>query len=282
MAANSPPREYPERPLIKMLLSAYENDAWKGASLNWIEETEENAVEVIATRSDGVTLALEHTLIEPFVGEKYDSTVFTEAFVDKIEKNSALVLPERSLDVLVPVGGIPPGYDREEVGEELLTWLKANHAAAPKGESKHVVMVGALSKKGPIPLTITLHSEIIPGLEGNCLLGRSGKPITLDRIVEKAIRRKVPKLARTGADRRILLLQREHISLSESEILSEIKKLVPVVPELAKVDEIWLVDTSNLSSEGWAYFKLFDDGAIVEILRFQNGALQYRRRDRPW
>jgi hypothetical protein len=49
------------------LLSAYENDRWKDASLNWIEESEENAVEVIATRSDGATLALEHTLIEPFV-----------------------------------------------------------------------------------------------------------------------------------------------------------------------------------------------------------------------
>jgi hypothetical protein len=67
MATKSSPREYPERPLIKMLLSAYENDRWKDASLNWIEESEENAVEVIATRSDGATLALEHTLIEPFV-----------------------------------------------------------------------------------------------------------------------------------------------------------------------------------------------------------------------
>lgn len=225
---------------------------------------------------------MSHSSIEPFVGEKYDSTIFTEAFVDKIEKNPDLVLPERSLDVFIPVGGLPPGYDREEVGEELLTWLKANHAAAPEGESKHVVVVGASSKKGPIPLTITLHSEIIPGLSGNCLLGRSGKPKTLDRIVDKAIRRKVPKLARTAVGKRILLLQLEHISLSESEILSEVKKLVPVVPELAKVDEIWLVDTSILSSDGWAYFKLFDDGAIVEILQFQNGALQQRPRDRLW
>ena len=31
-------------------------------------------MEVIATRSDGKTLALEHTLIKLFVGEKYNST----------------------------------------------------------------------------------------------------------------------------------------------------------------------------------------------------------------
>lgn len=43
------PRVYPERPLIAMFLSAYEQGAWKDAALNWIEETQENAVEVIAT-----------------------------------------------------------------------------------------------------------------------------------------------------------------------------------------------------------------------------------------
>jgi hypothetical protein len=42
------PRVYPGRPLIAMSVSGYEQGAWKDAALNWIEETEENAVEVIA------------------------------------------------------------------------------------------------------------------------------------------------------------------------------------------------------------------------------------------
>jgi hypothetical protein len=58
--------EYPERPFIRMFLSGFDNGAWKDASLNWIEETQENAVEVIATSSTGKTVALEHTLIELF------------------------------------------------------------------------------------------------------------------------------------------------------------------------------------------------------------------------
>jgi hypothetical protein len=90
------PRIYPERPLIKMFLSGYEQGAWKDAVLNWIEETEENAVEVIATRADGKTLAIEHTLIELFKGEKYDSTIFTEAFESRIEKNPELIIPGRA------------------------------------------------------------------------------------------------------------------------------------------------------------------------------------------
>src|ERR1035438_6586240 len=54
------------------------------------------------TRADGNSLALEHTLIQPFVGEKFDSEVFMKAF-GRIEKNPALVLPERKLDVIIPV-----------------------------------------------------------------------------------------------------------------------------------------------------------------------------------
>src|ERR1700728_560238 len=119
-------RIYPERPLIKMFLSGYEQGAWKDAVLNWIEETEENAVEVIATRADGKTLAIEHTLIELFKGEKYDSTIFTEAFESRIEKNPDLIIPGRALDVMIPVGALVGVKDRDEAGEVLLVWLKAN------------------------------------------------------------------------------------------------------------------------------------------------------------
>ena len=61
MPAKPAPSDYPERPLIFMFLSGYEVGAWRDASLNWVEETQENAVEVIATRADQETLALEHT-----------------------------------------------------------------------------------------------------------------------------------------------------------------------------------------------------------------------------
>jgi hypothetical protein len=113
-------RVYPERPLIAMFLSGYEQGTWRDAALNWIEETEENAVEVIATRADGNTLALEHTLVELFAGEKYDSTIFTEAFESRIEKNPELTIPGRALDVMIPVGALVDVKDREEAGEVLL------------------------------------------------------------------------------------------------------------------------------------------------------------------
>jgi hypothetical protein len=283
MASKKPPREHPERPIIKMLLSAYENDGWQSAKLHWPEDTGENAVEVVATKSDGTTLALEHTLIEPFVGEKYDSVVFTEAFVDKIEKNPDLVIPERTLNVSIPVGALPKGYDWKEVGEEVLAWLKANHASAPEGVSKHVVMVGASSKKELLPLTVSLRVECLPGMDGYCLLSRDSVPKTLSEVVTKALKNKLPKLVRTEAKRRILLLEREHISLGDGVIVEEIKKQAANFPELEKVDEIWHVNTSILASEGWTYFTLMDrSGSLIEILRFQNGVFEHRRRDTPY
>ena len=63
---------------------------------------------MLATRSDGKTLAIEHTIVQPFVGEKVDSNTFVRAF-GCIEKNPDLALPERDMTVVIPVAEIPIG-----------------------------------------------------------------------------------------------------------------------------------------------------------------------------
>jgi len=268
------PRVYRDRPLITMFLAGYAQGAGKDAVLNWIEETEENAVEVIATRGDGTKLAIEHTLIELFKGEKYDSTIFTEAFAARIEKNPALIIPGRALDVMIPVGALVGVKDRDEAGEMLFTWLKANHASIPAGESEHTVIIN-----GSIPLKVKLKSVDTGDSTGYCWLGRCDKPNTLDTIVEKAIQRKVPKLARANADKKLLFLQREHSSMSETEILADIEKLAPLHADLAKIDEIWFANTSSMESEGWVYLSRLHRGP-TQIMRFHNGVLKHRRDDR--
>lgn len=61
------------------------------------------AVEVLATRGDRTTLAIEHTIVQPFVGEKADSNAFMKAF-GRIEKNPDLAIPERYNDCRSPWG----------------------------------------------------------------------------------------------------------------------------------------------------------------------------------
>jgi hypothetical protein len=264
-----------------MLLSACDNGAWRDADLNWVEEKQDGAVEVIATRADGTRLALEHTLIHPFVGEKFDSEVFMRAF-GRIEKNPALTLPERHLDVIIPVNAIPKGHNWDDVGQDLLNWLLANHTVAPEeGESSNVVPVAATSKRGPLALPITLRTMHLPGMAGSCLIARDRMPGDLDAIVERALRTKIPKLVAAAADKRILLLERDQIALGDNEIYGRIVKLAPAFPGLARIDEIWIANTSILASEHWASFTLMDGRGLVELLTFENGALKSRRDDRP-
>jgi hypothetical protein len=262
-----------------MFFSAYENDTWKNAALDWVEEKQDGAVEVVATRADGTTLALEHTLIQPFVGEKFDSERFMKAFA-RIEKNPALVLAERSLDVIIPVGAIPKGYIWEDVGEELLAWLMANHAAAPEGYSAHAVTVGISARNAPLVLNIGLQCTSLPGMKGNCLIARDKMPRDLGSNVEKALRTKLPKLVGTPADKRVLLFERDQMAPGDNQIYEEVVKLAPAFPDLARIDEIWFVNSSIYQSEGWAYFALIDGRGLVELMRFQNGVLQHRRDDR--
>ena len=278
MSAKAEPKE---RLIVQMLLSACDNGAWQHAFLDWVEEKQDGAVEVIATRTDGTRLALEHTLIQPFVGEKFDSEVFMRAF-GRIEKNPALTLPERNLDVIIPVHAIPKGYNWDEVGQDLLNWLLANHAAAPhEGQSSHFVPVAAASKNGPLPLAITLRTMHLPGMAGNCLISWDKMPGNLETIVEKALRTKIPKLVATVADKRILLLERDQIGLGDNEIYRQIVKLAPALPRLAPIDEIWIANTAILTSEQWASFMLMDGRGLVELLVFENAALKSRRDDRP-
>jgi hypothetical protein len=273
MPVKSPPKE---RPLIEMFLSAYEYGTWTDATLDWVEEKQDGAVEVVATRADGTTLALEHTLIQPFVGEKFDSERFMRAF-GRIEKNPTLVIPERNLDVIIPVGAIPNGYVWEDVGKDLLSWLIANHRGAPEGYSAHDVTVGT-SK--PLTLNIGLQQTSLPGMSGSCLIARDKMPKDLGLIVEKALRTKLPKLVRTQAARRVLLFERDQIGLGDSQIYEEVARLARSFPDLVRIDEIWFVNTAIYESEGWAYFALIDGRGLVELLRFQNGILQHRRDDR--
>jgi hypothetical protein len=266
-----------ERPIIELFLSAYEHDTWQGASLDWVEEKQNGAVEVVAARTDGISLALEHTLIQPFVGEKFDSEAFMTAF-GRIEKNPALVVPERNLEVIVPVHAIPNGYNWDEVGKGLLTWLLVNHAGAPAvGVTHHVIQTGSKSKNRELLLRITLRSGTMEGTAGNCLISRDKMPGDLETIVEKALKTKLPKLIKTAADRRVLLLERDQVGLGDGQIYDEIVKLSPKFPDIAKINEIWFVNTSILESEGWVCFSLMDRSGLVESLTFENGVLKSRR-----
>ena len=64
---------------IRQFVSAYDNGSWADAEHTQPDQIDSSkqAVEWFARRrSDGKTLAIEHTIIEPFVGENPTSPLF--------------------------------------------------------------------------------------------------------------------------------------------------------------------------------------------------------------
>ena len=148
MPVHSPRKE---RPLIELLLSAYQDDAYRECTLDWLEDTQDGAVEVLATNRAGETLAIEHTLIQPFAGEKQDSDRFLKAFA-RIEQDKSLIVPEWDIDIFIPVGALPTGYDWGAIGDEVRVWLATQRCLLPEGTNRQTCMVGGSSKKGSFPL----------------------------------------------------------------------------------------------------------------------------------
>jgi hypothetical protein len=78
---------------------------------------------------------------------------------------------------------------------------------------------------------------------------------------------------RTSADKRILFLERQHMNLLPENILDEIEKRKLVFPELASVDEIWIIETMFYDRESYLRFERFENGKLVGSLDFLAGAL---------
>jgi hypothetical protein len=62
-------------------------------------------------------------------------------------------------------------------------------------------------------------------------------------VVRRVLATKLPKLTKQPADKRVLILERLHMNLVPKQILDEIKKQVPSFPQLADVDEVWILET---------------------------------------
>jgi hypothetical protein len=142
------------------------------------------------------------------------------------------VLPERKLYITLPAHAIPKGYDWDQVGEDLLNWLLANHTRlAKEGESSHVVPVASNPKSGPLHLTTRLQTVSLRCMAGACLIRRE-MPGNLETVVDKALKTKVPKLVGAAANKRILLLALDQTACSEGEVYRAVLKLAPSHPDL--------------------------------------------------
>ena len=159
-------------------------------------------------------------------------------------------------------------------------WLRANLAQLGEGEGYYYCPV--TGDRIAKPFTIKLYIKVIPseGFVGGPLIRRYGS-IDIDATVEKALLAKLPKLANTAADFRILLLERNQWSLDEKKIWQAIQRRAEAFPLLSKIDEIWFAETvfyDAPTDPKWRDYLSFnqyggDDAQLVAKMAFLHGKL---------
>jgi hypothetical protein len=275
---------------IKLFLLAYERGSWADATLVKPDSIDRKspAVDQIATRkSDGKTLAIEHTIIEPFVRDKEDFAFFQSAFLG-IEKDQSLAVPGRWIQVFVPVGTLrnQSHESRDAIVRSVHSWIKSNRVIIPDGISQYPCFINGVS--GELPFDITLSLKTIP-LRGDPVaehgllhVRRQAVDDSLGDVIEKALTKKLPKLAKAPAHKRILLLERQHMNLLPESILEEIEKRRASFSYLASIDEIWIIETIFYGTKfGGTYvrFELYKGRQVVGSFDFESGNLMTRFED---
>jgi len=246
---------------IDIFLSGYEHGLWRDAEVERPEKFQDKAVEAIATRkSDGKTIAIEHTIIEPFMGEKGDFAHFWRAF-ERLQQDPSLLVPDRITRVFIPVGILDKqkAGARKEIVLVISEWLKANIASLPEGWSKP-----ALSIPLPVKPTIEtfLNTEVLPTPTFQSLtIARQQVAVNLNEVVEKALRNKIPKLIAASASTKILIFERQHMNLLPEDIIREIEKLRPHIQGLSADDEIWMAETMFYDHDGVIHFFRYNSEA---------------------
>ena len=263
-----PTKPRPEDVFIAAFLSAYEDLTWADAEKDWLDRRIDDAVEMLATRSsDGKTLAIEHTLIQPFVSDKEDFAFFGPSFL-KIEDDRALIVADKWIQVFVPVGtlnGYPKPASRRIIVKAVHEWIKARSFTLPDGDSEHQCAVTGMPGKGDFEITLTIKVTPLPG-DGSIQVRRQQVGNDFADVIRRALITKLPKLTKQKADKRVLILERQHMNLRSEQILVEVRKQAveirkqdPYFPQLAQVDEIWILETVDDEPGGVFFFELKDE-----------------------
>jgi hypothetical protein len=264
-ATTLPTKPRREDTFVERFLLSYENSSWADANRDWVDRRLDKAVEMLATRkSDGKTLAIEHTLVEPFVSDKEDYAFFESSFLN-IENDTALVVQDRWIRVFIPVGtlhGQRKTSARGAIVKSVHDWIRAHRLNLPDGQTKHKCAVGGVTGAAPSEIILTVKARPLPG-PGSLQVRRQQIGDDFCDVIGKALKAKLPKLVSQKADKRILMLERQHMDLVPKRILDEIEKQRPRFTELSAIDEIWILETVGYEQSGCFLFELYQHGELV-------------------
>jgi hypothetical protein len=221
---------------------------------SWPEDENRNSPAVEALARDGNQLmAIEHTLAQPFLGERQDSAVFRRV-IAPIELDESLLQLSQDITLSTGVGAVPIGVDWDESAILIRDWLRRELPLIPEGTSRCTVPGLAFE------LEFVIHKtyDDTPGFKGSIFVMRIAPEDTLEKVLEKALREKLPKLMSTIADTRILLLERADVLGGYSRFGTLLQKLLAGTFAQLKPDEVWLANTFALEREdALSFYKIW-------------------------
>ena len=179
-----------EDPFIELFLSAYEKGSWADAGLrkpDAIDRTNPAVDKIAERKSDGMTLAIEHTIIEPFVLEKEDYASFSKADFFSIEKDRSVLVPGIWIQVFVPVAtlGNQPPAARKAIVQSVHDWLEAKRLNLPEGSSQQPCPINGAPTTTPDEITLTVRMSPLARSETGAVHVRRRRSTTVSVMSSK-------------------------------------------------------------------------------------------------
>lgn len=264
-----------EDKLLELFLDVYGDRGWAGSlsHVEYPERVKDGAVELIATQlATGLTLAIEHTVIEPFIGEKKDFHEHFQELARQLRDDDSLMKPGIALYVDAPVGVLPKGVPWQPIIDDVKAFLRTEAASfGPQKEIRDCPSPRHPNKT--IPLQVR-RQPLRRTTQGFVIVQRYGE-IRAIESVRKALQKKLPKLSATDVDCRILMLERDQGFVYPEDICRDVETLRPDFPLLSQVHELWICDTATFGApREWVEFVRHQDGVHAESFAFFQGKLE--------
>lgn len=206
------------------------------------DDSSKKNVDALCRDAEGRTLAIEHTLIEPYPGHKEDTARFLKTLA-ALENHPALVQKGYMVVVSQRIGAIPKGIKWNEVAPQVVGQLVPILPGMPEG-ARTITVTGP---KWNLDLRVSKRA-IAPSDAGSFLTSRMYPGDPGPEIILAALEKKIPKLAAAPADRKILLLEKDAVAGTVEAQFERLPDEPRVQAWLDSIDEIWTVDTAGLDS----------------------------------
>lgn len=233
--------------LIERFVSSYNREFGLAyADPDWLDKpgAASERVEVIY-RSGRERLAIEHTLVQPFPNEKYQRHLIDTL----LPEQGAPTFDKFYLSVGIPVGALSSlkPKRRQALQTPLWEWVKRKVPTltrSPRWQYRRRRLPGT-------SWDVTLSALFDPRYQGSTGIIGTYAPLnqrSLTETVRTALGRKLQKLAKTQAEKRILLLEKDLRLYRTSKLTEVIRSLEKEFAELRSVHEIWHLDSSTSQS----------------------------------